>query len=123
MIGAAIHVYALLGAGRADRRIGDVWRDRDRRRTGRLHRCRLNDRLRPHKGISSPPHTRGPQVAQMISLVVGILTAFLVGAILFWATDNYCPNRRLAQILKLLVVLACLASIVNRLLPMLGYPS
>jgi len=38
----------------------------------------------------------------MISLVVGILTAILVGAILFWATDNYCPNRRLAQLLKLL---------------------
>ena len=33
------------------------------------------------------------------------------------------PYARLSQLLKLLVVLVCLASIVNRVLPLAGYPS
>jgi small-conductance mechanosensitive channel len=61
--------------------------------------------------------------AVMISLVIGILITIVIGAILFWAIDRFCPERRLAQLLKLLVVLICLASIVSRLLPMLGYPT
>ncbi len=59
----------------------------------------------------------------MISLVIGILITIVIGAILFWVIDRFCPERRLAQLLKLLVVLICLASIVSRLLPMLGSPS
>ena len=59
----------------------------------------------------------------MISLVIGILITVVVGAILFWAIDRFCPDARLANLLKLLVVLVCLGSIVTRLLPMLGYPS
>ena len=59
----------------------------------------------------------------MISLVIGILITIVLGAILFWVIDRFCPDARLANLLKLLVVLVCLASIVNRLLPMLGYPS
>ena len=58
----------------------------------------------------------------MISLAIGILITIVVGAIL-WVIDRFCPDRRLAQLLKLLVVLVCLGSIVSRLLPMLGYPS
>jgi len=61
--------------------------------------------------------------AVMISLVIGILITIVIGAILFWVIDRFCPERRLAQLLKLLVVLICLASIVSRLLPMLGSPS
>ena len=61
--------------------------------------------------------------AVVISLAIGILITVVVGAILFWVIDKFCPDRRLAQLLKLLVVLVCLASIVSRLLPMLGYPS
>jgi uncharacterized membrane protein YvlD (DUF360 family) len=59
----------------------------------------------------------------MISLVIGILITIVVGAILFWVIERFCPERRLAQLLKLLVVLICLASIVSRLLTMLGSPS
>jgi small-conductance mechanosensitive channel len=61
--------------------------------------------------------------ATVISLAIGILITVVLGAILFWVIDRFCPDRRLAQLLKLLVVLVCLASIVSRLLPMLGYPS
>ncbi len=59
----------------------------------------------------------------MISLVIGILVTIVLGAILFWAIDQFCPDARLAQLLKLLVILICLGSIVSRLLPLLGYPS
>jgi len=59
----------------------------------------------------------------MFSLVIGILVTIVLGAILFWVIDRFSPDARLAQLLKLLVILICLGSIVNRLLPLLGYPS
>ena len=59
----------------------------------------------------------------MLTLTIGILITVVLGAILFWAIDKFCPDARLAQLLKLLVVLVCLGSIVARLLPQLGYPS
>ena len=59
----------------------------------------------------------------VISLIIGILITIVIGAILFWVIDKFAPDARLAQLLKLLVVLACLASIVTRLLPLLGYSS
>jgi uncharacterized membrane protein YvlD (DUF360 family) len=58
----------------------------------------------------------------VISLVIGILITLVLGAILFWAIDRFCPDARLAQLLKLLVILVCLGSIVSRVLPMMGYP-
>jgi uncharacterized membrane protein YvlD (DUF360 family) len=59
----------------------------------------------------------------MVSLIIGILITIVVGAILFWVIDKFCPDARLAQLLKLLVALVCLGSILNRLLPLVGYPS
>jgi uncharacterized membrane protein YvlD (DUF360 family) len=59
----------------------------------------------------------------VVSLIIGILITIVFGAILFWVIDKFCPDARLAQLLKLLVVLVCLGSIVTRLLPLLGYPS
>jgi uncharacterized membrane protein YvlD (DUF360 family) len=59
----------------------------------------------------------------VISLAIGILITVVVGAILFWVIDKYCADARLAQLLKLLVILVCLGSIVSRLMPMLGYPT
>jgi hypothetical protein len=44
----------------------------------------------------------------------------VVGAILFWLIDRFIRDGRLANLLKILVVLVCLASILQRLLPMLG---
>lgn len=59
----------------------------------------------------------------MISLVIEILVIIVLGAILFWVIDQFCTDARLAQLLKLLVILICLGAIVSRLLPLLGYPS
>ena len=59
----------------------------------------------------------------MISLVIGILVTIVLGAIFVLGHRPICTDARLAQLLKLLVILICLGSIVNRLLPLLGYPS
>jgi uncharacterized membrane protein YvlD (DUF360 family) len=59
----------------------------------------------------------------VLTLIIGILITIVLGAILFWVIDKFCPDGRLAQLLKLLVVLVCLGSIVTRLLPLAGYPS
>jgi uncharacterized membrane protein YwzB len=58
--------------------------------------------------------------AVMISALIGVLIIVVFGAICFWAIDKFARDRRLAQLLKLLVVLICLASILQRLLPALG---
>jgi uncharacterized membrane protein YvlD (DUF360 family) len=57
----------------------------------------------------------------MLTLVIGILITVVIGAILFWVIEKFSPDARLTQLLKLLVVLLCLASIVSRLLPLIGY--
>lgn len=51
-----------------------------------------------------------------ISVLIGILVVVVVGAICFWAIDKFANDRRLANLLKLLVVLVCLGAIVQRLL-------
>jgi hypothetical protein len=55
-----------------------------------------------------------------ISVLIGVLIIAVVGAICFWVIDRFAPDRRLANLLRLLVVLVCLAAIVQRLL-MLTY--
>ncbi len=61
-----------------------------------------------HKGIA------------MISVLIGVLIICVVGAICFWAIDKFVREARLANLLKLLVVLICLASILQRVLPLAG---
>jgi hypothetical protein len=56
----------------------------------------------------------------MILIAIRILITIVVGAIVFWFIDRYVRDRRLANLLKLLVILVCLAAILERLLPMLG---
>jgi hypothetical protein len=56
----------------------------------------------------------------MISLLIGILIICVVGAICFWAIDKFALDARLANLLKLLVVLICLAAILQRVLPLAG---
>ena len=56
----------------------------------------------------------------MISALIGALSIIVFGAICFWAIDRFGTDRRLARLLKLLVVLICLAAIVQRVLPQLG---
>jgi hypothetical protein len=56
----------------------------------------------------------------MILVLIHILITIVVGAIVFWAIDKYVRDRRLSNLLKLLVILICLAAIVPRLLPLIG---
>jgi uncharacterized membrane protein YvlD (DUF360 family) len=56
----------------------------------------------------------------MISVLIGILIVCVVGAIGFWAIDKFAGDARLANLLRLLVVLICLAAILQRVLPLLG---
>ena len=54
----------------------------------------------------------------LISVLIGVLIIVVIGAICFWAIDKFARERRLSQLLKLLVVLICLGAIVQRVLPL-----
>ena len=54
----------------------------------------------------------------MLSVLIGVLIICIVGAICFWAVDKFVNEARLANLLKLLVVLICLAAILQRVLPL-----
>jgi hypothetical protein len=56
----------------------------------------------------------------MISTLISVLIIIVIGAICFWAIDKFIRDRRLEQLLKLLVVLLCALSILQRLLPLFG---
>jgi len=56
----------------------------------------------------------------MISALIGVLIIVVIGAICFWVIDKFVNDGRLANLLKLLVVLICLAAILQRLLPLAG---
>jgi len=57
----------------------------------------------------------------MLSALIGVLIVVVIGAICFWAIDKFAVDRRLSQLLKLLVVLICIAAILQRVLPLLGF--
>jgi len=52
--------------------------------------------------------------------LIDVLIIVVIGAICFWAIDKFANDRRLAQLLKLLVILICIAAILQRVLPLLG---
>jgi hypothetical protein len=56
----------------------------------------------------------------MISALIAALSIIVFGAICFWAIDRVITDRRLTTLLKLLVVLVCLAAIAQRVLPLAG---
>jgi hypothetical protein len=56
----------------------------------------------------------------MILILLNILIICVVGAICFWAIDRFVRDGRLANLLKILVVLICVVAILERLLPILG---
>jgi uncharacterized membrane protein YvlD (DUF360 family) len=56
----------------------------------------------------------------MILVLIHVLITVVVGAILFWVIDRFVRDGRLANLLKILVVLLCLASILQSLLPSFG---
>jgi hypothetical protein len=56
----------------------------------------------------------------MLLLPINVLVVIVVGAICFYLIDRFVRDGRLENLLKILVVLICLASIVQRVLPALG---
>lgn len=56
----------------------------------------------------------------MLSALIGVLIICAVGAICFWVIEKFVNDGRLANLLKLLVVLVCLGAILQRLLPLAG---
>jgi hypothetical protein len=56
----------------------------------------------------------------MLIVLINVLIICVVGAICFWAIDRFVRDRRLTNLLKILVVLICVAAILERLLPVLG---
>jgi hypothetical protein len=56
----------------------------------------------------------------LLSVLIGVLITCVIGAICFWAIEKFVNDRRLANLLKLLVVLICAASILQRVLPLAG---
>lgn len=56
----------------------------------------------------------------MLSVLIGVLIICIIGAICFWAIDRFINEARLANLLKLLVALICLAAILQRVLLLAG---
>ena len=56
----------------------------------------------------------------MLSVLIGVLIIFVVGAICFWAIERFINDSRLANLLKILVVLIYLGAILQRVLPLAG---
>ena len=56
----------------------------------------------------------------MLLLLINVLIIIVVGAVLFYLIDRFAPDGRLANLLKILVVLVCLAAILQRLWPLFG---
>ena len=56
----------------------------------------------------------------MLLVLIHVLITCVGGAILFWVIDRFVRDGRLGNLLKILVVLVCLAAILQRLLPFLG---
>jgi hypothetical protein len=56
----------------------------------------------------------------MLLVLINILIICVVGAICFWAIEKFVRDGRLANLLKILVVLICILAILQRLLPALG---
>jgi hypothetical protein len=56
----------------------------------------------------------------MLLLLINILIIVVIGAICFYLIDRFVRDGRLGNLIKILVVLICLAAIVQRLLPALG---
>ena len=56
----------------------------------------------------------------MIFVLINVLIIVVLGALIFYLIDRFVRDGRLANLLKILVVLICLAAILQRLLPALG---
>jgi uncharacterized membrane protein YwzB len=71
----------------------------------------------PARGSMAASSMRG---ISMISALINVLIIIVIGAICFWAIDKFIKDRRLEQLLKLLVVLICALAILRTVLAVLG---
>jgi len=69
-------------------------------------------------GRRSLPHQQ--KGVAVISVLIGVLIICVIGAICFWAIEKFVNDSRLANLLKILVVLICLGAILARVLPLAG---
>ncbi len=56
----------------------------------------------------------------MLLVLIHVLITIVIAAIIFWLIDKYVRDRRLSNLLKILVILICLAAILQRVLPLIG---
>jgi hypothetical protein len=70
----------------------------------------------PASGFTSSDVTEEP----MILVLINVLIIVVFGALIFYLIDRFVRDGRLANLLKILVALICLAAILVRLLPALG---
>jgi hypothetical protein len=56
----------------------------------------------------------------MLLVLINVLIIIVVGALCVYLIDRFVRDGRLANLLKILVVLICIAAILQRLLPELG---
>jgi len=56
----------------------------------------------------------------MLLALINVLIIVVVGALLFYLIDRFIRDGRAAYLLKILVVLICLAAILQRVLPLFG---
>jgi hypothetical protein len=56
----------------------------------------------------------------MILVLIHVLITIVVAAIVFWVIDKYVRDRRLSNLLKILVILIALVAILQRVLPLIG---
>ncbi len=56
----------------------------------------------------------------MLLVLIAVLIICVVGAICFWAIEKFVNDSRLANLLKILVVLICVGAILARVLPLAG---
>ena len=56
----------------------------------------------------------------MLLALINVLIIVVVGALLFYLIDRFIRDGREAYLLKILVVLICLAAILQRVLPLFG---
>jgi hypothetical protein len=56
----------------------------------------------------------------MLALLINVLIIVVVGAICFYLIEKFVRDGRLANLLKILVVLICLLAVLQRVLPALG---
>ena len=56
----------------------------------------------------------------MLIVLINILIIVVIGALCFYLIDRFIRDGRLGNLLKILVILICIAAILQRLLPALG---